>query len=87
MLRRLLHLVVTEGAAEVTALALALGASPRQTEQMLAELERRGYLEQIAAGCGQPCDRCPLRAACLYRHRARVWTLTRKGTRLVDRSG
>ena len=87
MLKRLLHLVATEGAADVTALADALGVNPWQVQQMLADLERHGYLEEIAAGCSQPCQRCPLRAACLDRNRLRVWTLTCKGARFVDGDG
>lgn len=87
MLRRLLHLAVMKGTADIYTLASALDVSPQQARQMIGELERHGYFEQIAAGCEQPCERCPLRAACLYRNRPHVWILTRKGERFLGRAG
>ena len=83
MLRRLLHLVVTEGTVEPHALARALGVHPQQVEQMFDDLKRHGYLTEVAADCGQPCNHCPQSAACIYPHRARLWVLTDKGTRLA----
>jgi len=85
MLEKLLRLAGGRGSAEVGALARALGVSPGQAVQMLETLERQGYLERIAAGCDQPCERCPLHAACPAEQRPRLWTLTRKATRLLGR--
>ena len=81
MLRNLVYLLGERGVADIYTLATLLEVSPMQVRQMIGELERHGYLEQITAGCEQPCERCPLRGACLYRNRPRVWILTRKGER------
>lgn len=79
MLRKLLRLATEQGTNELTSLANALDVSPRLIREMLEEIEWRGYLEAIVPGREQACERCPLRAACLYRNRPRVWMLTRKG--------
>ncbi len=83
MLRKLLHLAIGLDTADTVTLARALNVSPEQMRQMLDHLKRLGYLEEVVPGCEQPCERCPLRSACLYRHQPRVWTLTRKGDRAL----
>jgi hypothetical protein len=79
MLRKLLGLAIDQDTAEATALAREMGVSVRQVLQMIETLERLGCLEEVVTGCGGPCERCPVREACLFRHRPRLWTLTRKG--------
>jgi hypothetical protein len=83
MLRKLLSLAVGQDTAEATALAREIGVSVRQVLQMIETLERLGYLEEVVTGCGQPCERCPMREACLFRHRPRLWALTRKGEKFL----
>jgi hypothetical protein len=83
MLRKLLSLAVGQDTAETAALARELNVSVRQVIQMIETLERFGYVEQVVAGCGQPCERCPVRDGCLFRHHPRLWTLTRKGEKFL----
>lgn len=83
MLRKLLRLAIGHDTAEATALARELGVSLRQALQMIETLERHGCLEEIVIGCGQPCKRCPVREACLFRNHPRLWTLTRAGEKFL----
>lgn len=55
-------------------------------EQLLEELTREGYLESVIEGCSVPCERCPPRAACLFRNQAHIWVLTKKGKQLLART-
>ena len=83
MLRTLLRLAVGQGSTDITALARAVNVTEVQMRLMLDHLKREGYLEEVVPGCERPCERCPLRSACLFRHQPRVWTLTRKGERAL----
>jgi predicted ArsR family transcriptional regulator len=83
MLRKLLCLAVGQDTAEATALARELGVSARQVLQMIETLEHLGFLEEVVTGCGRPCERCPVREAGVFRHRPRLWTLTRKGEKFL----
>jgi len=83
MLRKLLCLAVGQDTSEATALAREMNVSAQQVLQMIETLDRFGCLEEVVAGCGQPCEGCPVREACLFRHRPRLWTLTNKGERFL----
>jgi hypothetical protein len=83
MLRKLLCLAIGRDTAEARALARELGVSIRQVLEMIGTLERFGCLEEIVIGCGQPCEHCPVREACLFRNHPRLWTLTRKGEKFL----
>jgi len=87
MLRRLLRLTVAQGTVDIARLRRALGASPQQARHMIEELDRLGYLDEVVAGCGQLCERCPLQRACLFRNRPRLWKLTWKGERFLTEVG
>ena len=80
-MRHLAH----EGTACSSELAYTLGVSPALVESLLEHLVRRGYLRLLVPGPAAPCERCPLRAACLYRWQPRVWALSAKGQSLLDR--
>jgi hypothetical protein len=79
MLRQLLHLAAQRGTIRSQELARSLGTSPELVDLALAELVRQDCLEAADAGGSNPCQRCPLRAACLHRCQPRIWTITRKG--------
>jgi predicted ArsR family transcriptional regulator len=79
MLERLLRLAAARGSVDLRALAYALHVSPRQVGPMLDTLVRLGYVEEVAAGCDQPCESCPLQAVCASRSRPRLWRLAAKG--------
>lgn len=83
MLETLLRIVATKGTADCSELARMLGVSSALTENMLDELTRQGYLKAVVGECSVPCERCPLRTACLFRRQPRIWSLTRKGERLL----
>jgi len=78
-----LQLAVRRATASSAELAHALGVSTALVEPMLEELAQRGYLRLFAPGHAQPCERCPARAACLYRSQAPVWVLSAKGQGLA----
>jgi len=79
MLEQLLRLAAARGTIELRALACALHVSPRQLAPMLDTLVRLGYAQEIAAGCDQPCEGCPLQATCASRSRPRLWRFAAKG--------
>ena len=83
MLRQILRLAAGRGSMDIKALAVELGISPAMVEQMLEQLQQQGYLQSVVRGCSTPCERCPLRSACLYRRQPRVWSLTAKGEALL----
>jgi hypothetical protein len=83
MLRRLLQLAAGMDTTDTVALARALDMTPERLRQMLEALQKLGFVEEIVPGCDVPCERCPLRAACLFRLRPRVWILTRRGERAL----
>lgn len=82
MLRRLLRHMAEFGTVRGPELAQALGVSPALVEAMIEELVRHGYLRPYVPGQAAPCERCPVRASCLYRRQPRVWALgaSRRGS-------
>jgi Mn-dependent DtxR family transcriptional regulator len=78
-----MQLAARRGTARSAELARALGVSTALVEPMLEELARRGYLQPFAPGRARPCERCPARAACLYRSQVAVWVLSAKGQGLA----
>lgn len=87
MLRRLLRLAAARGSIDINELAAELETRPAMVEQMLERLQQEGYLRAVVRGCSLPCERCPLRAACLYRRQPRIWSLTARGERWLEQEG
>jgi hypothetical protein len=79
MLRELLAVTAVQGVTDVRALARSLNLDAAQVRWMLDQLRRLGYLEEVELACGQPCESCPLRAACSPRTQARGWRVTERG--------
>jgi predicted ArsR family transcriptional regulator len=86
MLEKLLRLAAETGTARASEFAQALGLSPPLIRSMLDMLTEWGYLKAVVPECSTPCEQCPLHAACLFRSQPRVWALTRKGKRFLDRA-
>ena len=86
MLERLLSLVGQGGVHRYADLACQLGVSEELLEQMLQDLTRMGYLRPVADGCEPRCSGCLLAKSCAIGGSTRVWALTEKGRRLVERS-
>lgn len=85
MLERLLREVTAQGTVSSASLARSLGISEALAESMVEALRRMGYLQAAVGACPAPCDRCPVREACLFGGQARIWTLGRKGVLLLAR--
>jgi DNA-binding PadR family transcriptional regulator len=86
MLRALLNLAATKETTRNDELAQALGVNPELIEPILEVLTKHGYLEQIVPGCSTPCDRCPVRTACLFANQPKLWAITPKGKAYLART-
>jgi len=86
MFRKILRLAVERGTARNDDLARDLNMSPELLRLVLEQLVRRDYLRALVPGCSVGCGCCPLRTACLYRGRPRVWMLTSEGNKLLAKS-
>jgi predicted ArsR family transcriptional regulator len=85
MLDDVLRIVAAQGAESTAGLARRLGVSNALMESMLEDLAERGYLEAVVENCSVPCERCPLRSACLFGRQGRIWALAPKGQRFLVR--
>jgi len=83
MLRKFLRLAFGRDTTETAEVARELGVSINQVRLMIETLERLGYLEKVAAGCEQSCERCSLYPACLLSECPQIWKLTGKGDRYL----
>jgi hypothetical protein len=86
MFRKVLRLTIERGTSRSDDLARDLNISPELLRLVLEELVRRDYLRALVPGCSAGCGCCPLRTACLYRSRPRVWMLTGKSDMLLAKS-
>jgi hypothetical protein len=85
VLQRLLELVAEGGVHGYADLARQLDVGEQLLEQMLQDLVRMGCLRPLADGCETQCAGCPLAKTCAIGGSTRVWALTEKGRRLVER--
>lgn len=60
-------------------LAAEVGVSEALLEQMLADLERAGYVATADMGCEGHCAGCPSSGLCALLHGKRIWSLTARG--------
>jgi predicted DNA-binding transcriptional regulator YafY len=81
MLKEILACFASGQSYTMMALAAELGVSESLLEQMLADLERAGYLAAADMGCEGRCAGCPSSGLCALLHGKRIWTLTAKGRR------
>ncbi len=84
MLQRVLDLVAQGEAATQRDLARTLEVPEPLLAQMIGQLVSGGYMAE-AASCNAGCEGCALKPACGTDRQLRVWTLTEKGRRAVDR--
>jgi hypothetical protein len=75
MLQKLLDEIQKGGTLNATTLSTRLSVNPALLGLMLEDLERRGILTRLAAGCsgGSSCGGCPTTASC--ENPGRVWML------------
>ena len=83
MLRKFLRLAFGRDTTETADIARELGVSAQQVRLMVETLERLGYLEKVAAGNEQSCDRCAMHVTCLLTDCPSIWRLTPKGERCL----
>ena len=83
MLRKFLRLAFGRDTTETADVARELGVSVQQVRLMMETLERLGYLEKVAAGSEQSCERCAVNATCLLIDCPGIWRLTPKGERCL----
>ncbi len=81
MLQQLLALLANGPPRTLAQLADMLGTNVSLVEQMLADLERGGYL--TVGKCATACTNCQLTAMCVLHQRGRMWSLTDKGRRVA----
>jgi hypothetical protein len=79
VLENLLQVLHEGGVHSPADLARRLGVGQELLEQMLADLERLGYLKQMSTDCPSHCADCPLSSHCTVVEGGRVWSLTEKG--------
>jgi hypothetical protein len=85
VLVKLLRQIAAEGSADSAALARRLGVSYALMQSMLDTLSRQGYLKRVATTPSTACAHCPMRRDCLSAGKARLWTLSEKGARVLAR--
>lgn len=84
MLDAVLRLAAARERMTIEEIARELAVSPAMAEQIFRELARYGYLERASA-CAAPCGGCSLKDACQAGREPRVWTVTAKGRRALER--
>ena len=84
MLQRLLGLVAEAGVQSPADLAQGLDVGEGLVEQMLEDLERRGYLQAVTGDSQKRCADCSFAGACAIGPPMRVWRLTGRGRRLAQ---
>jgi len=85
LLRRLIRILDEGGTHTYSALAQRLGISEMLLEGMLQDLTRMGYLRAVGGVCDTRCAACPLASACAVGQPGRIWVLTDRGRRSVER--
>lgn len=81
LLRDLLGYLSSGRAHTMNELASALGVHEALLEQMLADLERAGYMHMQQAACECSREACASCSGCALRHQGRIWAITEKGLR------
>jgi hypothetical protein len=83
---RLLHLLGEGGIRSTAELARRLDTSEGLVGLMVEDLNRRGYLAPLDAGCSSGCDACGLAAGCGATTKPPVLALTEKGRRAISQT-
>jgi len=84
MLEQLLARISQKGAVSLAELARELDTSPALVESMLADLERRGYLELVESCATGHCAGCSVKNSC---QTPRMWTVGRRAKRNLSVEG
>lgn len=85
MLNEVLRMIAQGGIHTRRELAQRLDVSEELLEQMIDELVRLGYLKPVVGDCDDRCAGCPFAAKCTIGGGGRIWALTEKGAKEVER--
>lgn len=72
MFEQLMNEIRAGGTLETGTLAARLGTSPQLVEAMLEHLQRAGLIQPYV-NCGEGCQGCSLRQACVKQSAIRIW--------------
>ncbi len=84
MLHQILDIIAGDEARTRQDVAAALSAPESLVTQMIERLIQEGYLAE-SAQCASGCEGCSLAKACGGERSLKIWTLTEKGARAVER--
>lgn len=87
MLIDLLRRIAEGGVCSISKLTKDLSLSEELAQQMIAQLEQRGYLHHSLIARQDLCSTCPLANSCTPDMRLQIWTLTPKGMRAIGPIG
>ena len=87
MLESLMRLLARREPVSFDELAAQLSVSRELLEQMLQDLARGGYLEEMPVVCGRTCEGCESAGLCAVMRGGRIWRVTAKGSRLIGDRG
>lgn len=79
MYQELLEALANERAYTLGSLSHHTGLSEPLVEQLLDELEQRGFITPLVSGCSGGCIRCPLAGVCDPLRPLAGWQFTDKG--------
>jgi len=92
MLDQVLRIVAQGGIHTRSELAQRLDVREELLQQMIDELVRIGYLKPVVGDCNDRCAGCPfpqgyfrIAAECTIGGAGRIWALTEKGAKEVER--
>ncbi len=87
MLNQILSLLAKGSVLSQMQLARHLGTTQGLVEQMLEDLERRGYVARFGGDCElAKCRACASKGSCAYTIALSGWSLTAKGREAAQRS-
>lgn len=84
MLNQILNVIAGDEARTRQDIVAALDAPEPLVIQMIERLTQEGYLTE-ASQCASGCEGCSLAKACGGERSLKIWTLTEKGARAVER--
>lgn len=86
MIRALLGELQKGNVASYRTMAEAIGTSRGMVEQMLMDLEQRGYVARLSPGCqaASSCSGCKMGCTIPLNAPDTLWTITEKGKALLQ---
>jgi Mn-dependent DtxR family transcriptional regulator len=86
MLEKFLKIVSKGGSNSLQEIAEKLGISKELLLKMIEDLERGGYLKLLEGKCSTECKKCPFANSCVINSYNKIWVLTEKGFKFVEKS-